>query len=608
MLQNGFQALQTGNLAQAEQISRQLVARNPRDEGALLLLAMSLDAQTRLDEAATIFEQLTTLYPHRAEHWLNLGYLERSRDNIAAARRALEQSIELDPQQSEPLRELGLIESAAGLNHIAAVHLSAALALQPEDAVLRAQTARTCQRAGRTDEATSLLDGWADWTRGNPDALADVAWTVMENGDMETAGQVLEFAERQAPDNASILAKRAAFLERTNRVDEARALLDRIPVRNDGIKEEIDVVRAQIASRSGNVDEAYAIYETLVRDERVALRRTELFFALAQISDKRQDAAQAMNWLQQGHAVQMQQLRASLAPRAELDAMLMPAVDVSAQDYAGWSAVQAPSAEESPIFVVGFPRSGTTLLETMLDAHPQLSCMDERSFVHEIVEQMRERGFEYPRDLGKLDDATCNALREHYWKQVRERSQAEAGKRLVDKNPLSMTRLPLIHRLFPNAKIILALRDPRDVVLSNYMQIFRAPAYARMCERLESTAQGYAVAFAAWNAFARVFKLDLLQTRHEDVVDDVDGFSRRLCEFLGLEWSENMVSFHEHAARRGYIGTPSYHQVVEPVNRKGIGRWQRYAQWLEPALPALAPYVTQFGYAETADDAPAASA
>jgi Flp pilus assembly protein TadD len=601
MLQNGFQALQTGNLGQAEQISRQLVARNPRDEGALLLLAMSLDAQSRLGEAATIFEQLTVFYPARAEHWLNLGYLERSRDNIAAARRALEKSIALDPQQSEALRELGLIESAAGLNHVAAVHLSAALALQPNDAVLRAQTARTCQRAGRTDEATALLQGWADWTRGNPDALADVAWTVMENGDMETAGRVLELAEHHAPDNAGVLAKRAAFLERTNRVDDASALLARIPPHNDGIKEEIDVVRAQIAGRNGNADEAYAIYETLVRDERIALRRPELFFALAQISDKRQDAAQAMNWLQQGHAVQMQQLRASLAPQAELDAMLMPPVDVSAQDYAGWADASPPSAADSPIFVVGFPRSGTTLLETMLDAHPQITCMDERPFVDELVQQMRERGYEYPRDLGKLDAATCNTLREHYWKQVRERSSAEAGKRLVDKNPLSMTRLPLIHRLFPNAKIILALRDPRDVVLSNYMQIFRAPAYARMCERLDSTAQGYAVAFAAWNAFAGVFKLDLLQTRHEDVVEDVAGFSRRLCEFLALEWSENMVAFHEHAAKRGYIGTPSYHQVVEPVNRKGIGRWQRYAQWLQPASSALAPYVRQFGYAETSD-------
>lgn len=598
MLQNGFQALQTGDLARAEQISRQLVARNPQDEGALMLLAMSLDAQTRLDEAAAIFERLTALFPERAEHWLNLGYLERSRDNTAAARHALERSIALDPQQCEPLRELGLIESAAGLNHIAAVHLSAALALQPDDATLRAQTARTCQRAGRSDEATALLQGWANWTRGNPDALADVAWTLMENGDMETAGHALELAERQAPDNASILAKRAAFLERTNRVDDAGALLARISLRNDDLKEEIDVVRAQIAGRSGNADEAYAIYETLVRDERIALRRPELFFALAQISDKRQDAAQAMSWLQQGHAVQMQQLRASLAPQAELDAMLMPPVDVSAQDYAGWLGVSSPSATESPIFVVGFPRSGTTLLETILDAHPQLSCMDERPFVDELVQQIRERGHDYPRDLGKLDDATCDALREHYWKQVRERSQAEAGKRLVDKNPLSMTRLPLIHRLFPNAKIILALRDPRDVVLSNYMQIFRAPAYARMCERLDSTAQGYAVAFTAWNRFAGVFKLDLLQTRHEDVVDDVASFSRRLCEFLGLEWSESMVAFHEHAAKRGYIGTPSYHQVVEPVNRKGIGRWQRYAQWLQPASSVLAPYVSQFGYAE----------
>ncbi len=103
MLQNGFHALQSGNLTQAEQISRVLVAQNPRDEGALLLLAMSLDAQTRLDEAATVFTQPTTLYPQRAEHWLNLGYLERSRSNVEArtpsARGARSRSI-----RSRPMR------------------------------------------------------------------------------------------------------------------------------------------------------------------------------------------------------------------------------------------------------------------------------------------------------------------------------------------------------------------------------------------------------------------------------------------------------------------------------------------------------------------------
>jgi tetratricopeptide (TPR) repeat protein len=598
MLQNGFHALQSGNLTQAEQISRVLVAQNPRDEGALLLLAMSLDAQTRLDEAATVFTQLTTLYPQRAEHWLNLGYLERSRSNVGPARQALERAIAIDPQQADALRELGLIETAAGLSQAAAKHLSSALAQQPGDPLLRAQTARAVQRAGQTDEAAALVQDWQRWTQGNPDALADVAWTAMESGDMQTTDQVLEFAERSAPNNVSVLAKRAAFFERTNRLDEARALLARIPLRDESIKEELDVLRAQIANRSEDGrDEAYAIYESLVRDEHIALRRPELLFALAKISDARGDADQAMNWLQRAHAIQIQQLRASLSSSTELDAMLLPAAAIGAQDYAQWQTISAPSAEDSPIFVVGFPRSGTTMLETMLDAHERLTCMDERPFVHNLVQQMREQGFEYPRDLSKLDEPTCAALREHYWKQVRELTKAESGKRLVDKNPLNMTRLPLIHRLFPNAKIVLALRDPRDVVLSNYMQIFRAPAYVRMCEHIETTAQGYTVAFEAWNGFADVFKLDLLQTRLEDVVDDVEAFSRTLCEFLSIEWSPAMVSFHEHAARRGYIATPSYHQVVEPVNKKGVGRWQRYARWFEPVQPTLAPFVKQFGYA-----------
>jgi hypothetical protein len=232
----------------------------------------------------------------------------------------------------------------------------------------------------------------------------------------------------------------------------------------------------------------------------------------------------------------------------------------------------------------------------MLDAHPDLVGMDERAFLHNVVEEIRLAGMTYPDDIGRMDDAMCAGLRAVYWDLVRTRAGIEPGKRLVDKNPLNILRLPLIARLFPHAKIILALRHPCDVVLSNFMQTFRTPAYIAITATIDSTARGYADTFDFWIDQAAVLQPDVLEVRYEDVVEDIDTASRRLADFLEVQWTREMVDFHVRAKERGYISTPSYHQVVEPLNRKGLARWHRYRRFLEPALPHLQRFLDRWGY------------
>lgn len=248
------------------------------------------------------------------------------------------------------------------------------------------------------------------------------------------------------------------------------------------------------------------------------------------------------------------------------------------------------------MFVVGFPRSGTTMLETMLDAHPVLAGMDERAFVQDLIDAMARNGRAYPDDLGILEEAECAELRALYFDLAATRARVPAGQRIVDKNPLNIMRLPLIARLFPEARIILALRHPCDVVLSNYMQTFRSPAYVALTATIESTARGYADTFAFWLDQVAVLAPNVLELRYEDVVDDIDAQSRRIADFVGVDWDARMVNFHERAKERGFIATPSYHQVVEPINRKGVARWERYRRHLAPAIPFLQPYIERWNY------------
>ncbi len=205
-------------------------------------------------------------------------------------------------------------------------------------------------------------------------------------------------------------------------------------------------------------------------------------------------------------------------------------------------------------------------------------------------------GYEYPYDLGKLSAAQCEELRRWYWQSTSQVAPRKQGQRLVDKNPLHMLRLPLIARLFPNAPIILALRHPCDVILSNYMQNFSSKPFTVLCSSLERLAQGYVSAMNSWIYHADLLKPRLILSRYEDLLDDFTGNIKRIGDFLGLEDATPMSRFDQHARDKGFISTPSYTGVIEPPNKKAVDRWRRYQKYFEPILPTLQPLMQHWGY------------
>lgn len=602
MLQSIFQLLQSGNPVRAEAMTRSLLASDPDAESPLLLLAFCLDAQYRVAEALAVFEQLTKLYPTTSSHWSNLGAAYRDLGQKAEAREAFVRAHALEPNDPAALLNLGNAAMEAGSFADARGNLLDALDAEPNDPTIRIQAANACYECGEFDQAERLIENWQAWAANDALSLSEVGWLLTRLGSGEVAGAALESAARLEPNHPRIQMRLAASYERSNRVDDANALLARMDtaaVAREGLATDLAIVRAGIATRGENLQEAIELHEPLLADPAVIRRDPQLLSQLARLHDRNGDPAAAMRSLADGRKVQIDQLRDRVPQlfKPDADPIRMVRRRVSADMRQQWQSIDAPSAADSPVFVVGYPRSGTTMLETMLDAHPCLAGMDERVFVQDAIDEIKQRGLDYPEQLGEVDTGFADTLRANYWKRAAKRVQRAPGVRLVDKNPLNIQRLPLIARLFPNAKIILALRHPCDVVLSNYMQAFRSPAYIKLCETIESTAIGYASTFAFWLDQADVLKTDALELRYEDVVDDIDTQSRRIVDFIGIEWDQRMVDFHDRARERGFIATPSYHQVVEPLNRKGVGRWERYREYLEPAIPHLRPYLDRWNYA-----------
>ena len=264
-----------------------------------------------------------------------------------------------------------------------------------------------------------------------------------------------------------------------------------------------------------------------------------------------------------------------------------------------WPTTTPRDGLPEPIFFVGFPRSGTTLVEHMLAAHEGLVTSEELPLLEtaeKAVRKLNPSGTAYPEGRDGLPEAAITDLRRTYWSAVTDHVGAISdAQRLVDKLPLNLVHLGLVRRLFPGAKVLVALRDPRDVVLSCFMQAFQPNPAMVHFYALDTAAELYATVMDQWRHDRAHLGLDYLEYRYEELVADTDATARRIVDFLGLAWSDDVLRYHE----RGRGGTtPSYRDVRQPIYDRSVGRWRHYRAALAPVENRPAPFVTDFGYGE----------
>ncbi len=259
---------------------------------------------------------------------------------------------------------------------------------------------------------------------------------------------------------------------------------------------------------------------------------------------------------------------------------------------------KAASEDDAPVFLVGFPRSGTTLLEQILDCHPALQALEEMPAAAAMEQVFLGWVGDRVEAIADLEPLQISELRQAYFAETARHLERRPGTTLVDKLPLNLIRVPLIWRVFPNARFILALRHPCDVCLSCFMQSFAANEAMSSFYTLENTVRTYAEVMGLWQDYTRALPLRYHAIRYEDMVTDFEKETRALLDFLGVGWNEAVLNHTEHARQRSNINTPSYHQVTQPIYLHAKYRWRRYAREFEPMMPILRPFMERFGYTD----------
>ncbi len=600
-LERALAALQSGQPDACERWARHALGHAPDEPTALSLLAFALSQQQRSAEALPLFEQLVSLQPLIATHWSNLGNCLCELGREREAREPLRRAAELGDHSDARCFAAARAELAHARPQQALQLIQQALTQRPDDPEYQLLLARIWVLLDRHERAGAIIDRLHSAAL-SPELRVDGGFVLLQIGLFADAAKCFAGVLEVRPDALDALLGLAQASERCNRLEVAADALARLLARQAPLTDRQQRLRldvqAQLDARAQRHAEACAGLEQLLADTALEpVLRAELLLRLGRSRDALGDTSAAMQALDDGHTLRARWLRdahGDALPGDGLRELLHAPLPTLPRLLH-----EAPPEDGliDPLFVVGFPRSGTTLLEQLLDAHPDLASFDEQPLLQRLCSAIEADGLRFPQDLDRLPRARMLQLRQHYAADV-QRLRPDLGKRrAVDKNPLNLTRLALVATLFPKAQVVLALRHPCDVVLSCYQQDFRSPALALGFETQLDTARLYHQVMQQYHEHADRFDLAVHVLRYEDLVADVVGEARRLLTFLDLPWQPELLQFTERARDKASISTPSYSQVVQPVNRRAVGRWQRYRPWFEGAvLDTLQPWIERFGY------------
>jgi tetratricopeptide (TPR) repeat protein len=583
-------------------------------------LASALAQQARYQEALDILtDELARSDPSLQLLKLR-GFLAQSLEQFALAIEIYEQVVPADPNDWESWNNLGNARRAAGDFDGSIAALERARELNPESAPVQLNLATALGAAGRLDDAEKLLCRMAEQFPSDAKPLSKLHSLFKEQARDEDALDAIEAAVAREPEDVDLwlglASHRLAMLNHASAEDAYREVLRLQPpndLANLGLAvvfellnrtEELSTLVGEAEARGAGPN---ALNFIRAFDHRRGKRFVQGLEALSHVPADLESARRAhlLGQLEEGAGhydaafaafERMNEIQRADPSEPELRAAAYRAnvrsqmEQLSPDWLSHWREAKLDD-RPSPVFLLGFPRSGTTLLDTFLMGHPSIEVLEEEPMLRHANQHLADFSA-----IPDVSDEQVQAARDAYFEVAASRTPLRPGALLVDKNPLATNGLPLIRRLFPDAKIILALRHPLDVLLSCYVTNFKLNDGMSNFLRLDTAAELYDLTFSYFERVRQLMPIATHTVVYENVVADRDRELRALFDFLELDWHDAVLDHESTARSRGRIKTASYAQVVEPIYKRSAGRWRNFRKHLEPIIPVLRPWIDKFGY------------
>ena len=262
-----------------------------------------------------------------------------------------------------------------------------------------------------------------------------------------------------------------------------------------------------------------------------------------------------------------------------------------------WPTLKQPDNKPNPIFLIGFPRSGTTLLDTILRSHPLIEVIEEKFMVKKLIDSLNQLPNGGLEGLKEIENDQLKKIRKTYFESLRLHiKNKNTSKLYIDKLPLNIIHVGEIIRIFPDAKFIVSLRHPCDCVLSCFMQDFELNDAMANFLNLDGAAHLYDDVMNLWTQYTSIFSINYHEVKYENLIENFEPTVRSILNFLELSWDDSVLNYLITAKKRDRIATPSYAQVTKPIYSYAIGRWQRYKKQTSNIYPILEGWIKKFNY------------
>ena len=456
----------------------------------------------------------------------------------------------------------------------------------------------TLQEQGKLDEAIAACNKALSIKPDYADAHYNMGIALQAQGKLDEAIAAYNKALSIKPDYADAWSNGADALEKWNKLKELDLWLERAFQIFKPVPSDLSFMKSKLLWRNKDTQEAIKLISNIDFETITPIRKQDYLnlkakcFEASKNYDLAYDCFKNMNAL----AIKSNDYL-GLDPESYFQNIRKQLTGLKSNSLKNPANLISEQTDLVPVFLVGFPRSGTTLLDTILRSHSSIDVVEEQPMVGSAKAFIQKSGYS---EIGQdLPQEVLVGARKAYITELDKHIQTLDSKSIfIDKLPLNILQIPLIRQLYPQAKFILALRHPLDTILSCWMQNFKLNSAMAIMVDLDRIVEFYCVAMQTFKICRAKYNLSVHEIRYEDLLEDLSGETSALLKFLDLDWEVQMENYQETALKRGRIATPSYSQVVQPIYKEAKYRWLHYEKHLRQYVAEVEPWIDEYGYSK----------
>lgn len=468
-----------------------------------------------------------------------------------------------------------------------------AIALTPDNPLVHAMMGQVLHVQNQLQKSADSYRKSLAISKEQPQVLLNLGVVLNDLKRYEEAILVFRQVLEYQPDNLDAMSHLAYLYERSYMLDQA------VEIVNKGLSinsqhPTLTFISGKLQQRNDNKTEAIQLIKRSLELSLTSVLHGDAYSRLGYLYDRAGETQNSIECFTQANSIYTKQCQEKGIDKNTFN------TEVEYLNVLG-KQMLCDSSEDidqntDPVFLIGFPRSGTTLLNQILDSHGEIQTLEEKPLVASLINKLYELSKNQNAGVLSLDKHNALELRKAYFNTVSKYMTLKPGNIFIDKFPLNIAYVPVISKVFPDAKYILALRHPCDACLSCFMHSFGLNSAMMNFTSIEDTVSLYVKLMSSWEEFSATNNIKFHRIRYEDTIENFQYETDQLLKFLRLDWDDKVNAHTENARSKGFIDTPSYDQVTKPLYKHAIYRWHKYKSLFEAHLDDLEPLIKEYGY------------